>query len=176
MERHDALVADAPAGRDPLRLNPGGRAFFMEPASPFHQALTLAMADIVAMLWLMRQMIDRAGSIEGFFLEGYDPDADDIADALDSFSTRAMALDLKAAYGRVPKRPGVCYFFPRPSGGSGCKRLNATSDSRYATAACSSHSRTVTTVFPRYGSADRSAERHCCRSSSRKPSIPIRHR
>src|SRR6476469_1930653 len=42
-------------------------------------------ADIVAMLWLLRQMMDRAGSVEGFFLEGYDPDADDIADALDSF-------------------------------------------------------------------------------------------
>jgi uncharacterized protein (TIGR02757 family) len=81
-------------------------------------------ADIVAMLWLLRQMIDRAGSVEGFFLEGYDADADDIVDALDSFSTRAMALDLKAAYGRVPKRPGVCYFFPRPSAGSACKRLN----------------------------------------------------
>jgi uncharacterized protein (TIGR02757 family) len=81
-------------------------------------------ADIVAMLWLLRQMIDRAGSVEGFFLEGYDAGADDIADALDSFSTRAMALDLKAAYGRVPKRPGVCYFFPRPSAGSACKRLN----------------------------------------------------
>ena len=81
-------------------------------------------ADIVAMLWLLRQMLDRAGSVEGFFLEGYDAGAADIADALDSFSTRAMALDLKAAYGRVPKRPGVCYFFPRPSGGSGCKRLN----------------------------------------------------
>ena len=80
--------------------------------------------DIVAMLWLLRQMIDRSGSVEGFFLEGYDPAADDIADALDSFSTRAMALDLKAAYGRIPKRPGVCYFFPRPSAGSGCKRLN----------------------------------------------------
>jgi uncharacterized protein (TIGR02757 family) len=24
----------------------------------------------------------------------------------------------------VPKRPGVCYFFPRPSSGSACKRLN----------------------------------------------------
>jgi uncharacterized protein (TIGR02757 family) len=24
----------------------------------------------------------------------------------------------------VPKRPGVCYFFPRPSAGSACKRLN----------------------------------------------------
>jgi uncharacterized protein (TIGR02757 family) len=81
-------------------------------------------ADIVAMLWLLRQMIDRSGSVEGFFLEGYDAGADDIADALDSFSTRAMALDLKAAYGRVPARPGVCYFFPRPSAGSACKRLN----------------------------------------------------
>jgi uncharacterized protein (TIGR02757 family) len=27
-------------------------------------------------------------------------------------------------YGRVPRRPGVCYFFPRPSSGSACKRLN----------------------------------------------------
>ena len=81
-------------------------------------------ADIVAMLWLLRQMVDRAGSVEGFFLEGYDAGADDIAGALDSFSTRAMALDLKGAYGRVPKRPGVCYFFPRPSAGSACKRLN----------------------------------------------------
>jgi uncharacterized protein (TIGR02757 family) len=81
-------------------------------------------ADIVAMLWLLRQMIDRSGSVEGFFLEGYDAGADDIAGALDSFSTRAMALDLKAAYGRVPARPGVCYFFPRPSAGSACKRLN----------------------------------------------------
>jgi uncharacterized protein (TIGR02757 family) len=81
-------------------------------------------ADIVAMLWVLRQMVDRAGSVEGFFLEGYDAGTEDIAGALDSFSTRAMALDLKGAYGRVPKRPGVGYFFPRPSAGSGCKRLN----------------------------------------------------
>jgi uncharacterized protein (TIGR02757 family) len=81
--------------------------------------------DIVALLWLLRQMIDRSGSIERFFLEGYDPGAEDIGDALDSFSRRALALDLKAAYGRrVPARAGVCYFFPRPSAGSGCKRLN----------------------------------------------------
>jgi uncharacterized protein (TIGR02757 family) len=35
-----------------------------------------------------------------------------------------MALDIRRAYQRVPKRPGVCYFFPRPSKGSACKRLN----------------------------------------------------
>lgn len=81
--------------------------------------------DIVALLWILRQMIDRSGSIEAFFLEGYDPLSVDLGDALDSFSRRAMALDVKTVYGRrAPKRTGVCYFFPRPSAGSGCKRLN----------------------------------------------------
>jgi uncharacterized protein (TIGR02757 family) len=82
-------------------------------------------ADLVALVWVMKQMIDRAGSIEGFFLEGYDPAVPDLEQAIDSFSTRALALDLTAAYGgTLPTRPGVCYFFPRPSAGSACKRLN----------------------------------------------------
>src|SRR6185436_4101508 len=74
--------------------------------------------DLIALLWVIRQMLDRSGTIEGFFLEGYDEGAADIATALDSFSGRAMALDLTAAYGRVPKRAGVSYFFPSPSKGS----------------------------------------------------------
>jgi uncharacterized protein (TIGR02757 family) len=82
-------------------------------------------ADVIALLWILRQMLDRAGSIEAYFLEGYDPAAVDLGDALDSFSRRAMALDVRRVYGRrAPARTGVCYFFPRPSGGSGCKRLN----------------------------------------------------
>ena len=53
------------------------------------------------------------------------PTAEDVGPALDSFSRRALALDLTAAYGRrIPKRAGVGYFFPRPSAGSACKRLN----------------------------------------------------
>jgi uncharacterized protein (TIGR02757 family) len=80
--------------------------------------------DLVALVWIIRQMLDRSGSIEGFFLEGYDASAPDLSGALDSFSARAMALDLKAAYGKVPRRPGVGYFFPSPSKGSACKRLN----------------------------------------------------
>ena len=80
--------------------------------------------DLVALVWLLHQMIDQSGSLEGFFAEGYSENASDIGDALDSFSTRALALDLRTAYGRVPRAPGVCYFFPRPSRGSGCKRLN----------------------------------------------------
>ena len=80
--------------------------------------------DLVALLWIARQMIDRSGSIEGFFLEGYDPAADDVESAIESFSTRAMALDLKSVYGQTRRRTGVCYFFPRPSTGSACKRMN----------------------------------------------------
>ena len=80
--------------------------------------------DLVALLWILRQMLERSGSIEAFFVEGDDPSAVDVSGALDSFSRRALSLDLERAYGRMPKRPGVCYFFPRPSAGSACKRLN----------------------------------------------------
>jgi uncharacterized protein (TIGR02757 family) len=80
--------------------------------------------DLAALLWILRQMVDRTGSIEGFFLEGLAEGAVDVGAALDSFSTRALALDLRRVYGRMPSRPGVCYFFPRPSAGSACKRLN----------------------------------------------------
>jgi uncharacterized protein (TIGR02757 family) len=80
--------------------------------------------DIAALLWVLRQMLERAGSIEAFFVAGDADGAPDVSAALDSFSTRALALDIRRAYGRVPKRPGVCYFFPRPSAGSACKRLN----------------------------------------------------
>jgi uncharacterized protein (TIGR02757 family) len=80
--------------------------------------------DLAALLWVMRQMFDRAGSIEGFFAEGDDASSEDVSGAIDSFAKRALALDLARVYGRVPKRAGVCYFFPRPSAGSACKRLN----------------------------------------------------
>ena len=80
--------------------------------------------DLMALLWVLRQMLESHGSIEAFFAEGYTDEHEDVGPALDSFSTRALALDLKRAYGRVPKRAGVCYFFPRPSAGSACKRLN----------------------------------------------------
>jgi uncharacterized protein (TIGR02757 family) len=68
-------------------------------------------------------MLGTSGSLEAFFLES-DPGGEDVGEALDRFSRRALAFDVRAAYGRVPERPGVCYFFPRPSAGSACKRLN----------------------------------------------------
>ena len=81
-------------------------------------------ADLVALMLILQRMLREAGSIERFFLLGDDPDAPDVGVALDSFSRRALATDVHPAYRRMPKRPGVCYFFPRPSAGSACKRLN----------------------------------------------------
>jgi uncharacterized protein (TIGR02757 family) len=80
--------------------------------------------DLVALLLVLQRMLREAGSIERFFVAGDDAATPDIGPALDAFSTRALDIDLRPAYGRVPKRPGVCYFFPRPSAGSACKRLN----------------------------------------------------
>ena len=80
--------------------------------------------DIAALLWVLRLMLEQSGSIERFFAEGLDADAEDVGAALDHFSTRALGFDVRPAYGRRPRKPGVCYFFPRPSTGSACKRLN----------------------------------------------------
>lgn len=81
-------------------------------------------ADLAALVVILQRMLRESGSIEQFFVADDDASAPDISAALDSFSRRAMQADLRPAYGRVPPRPGVCYFFPRPSAGSACKRLN----------------------------------------------------
>ena len=80
--------------------------------------------DLVALVWILRRMLEMSGSIEAFFLEGYRKEAEDIASALDSFCARALAIDLDSIYAHCSRRRGVDYFFPKPSAGSGCKRLN----------------------------------------------------
>ena len=103
------------------------RAF--DPAAPHPELRAMVHrwtrgVDLAALLWLLRQMLDESGSLERFFVLGMRPDDVDVGAALDDFSRRALALDVRQVYGRVPRRPGVCYFFPRPSAGSACKRLN----------------------------------------------------
>jgi uncharacterized protein (TIGR02757 family) len=80
--------------------------------------------DFVALVWILRVLVEEFGSLERAFAADLDPGADDVGDALEQFSARARAVDLRPAYRRVPARPGVCYFFARPSTGAACKRLN----------------------------------------------------
>ena len=79
--------------------------------------------DLAALVIILQRMLQK-GSIEAFFLEGYDSGAPDLSAAIESFSSRALQTDLRPAYGNRKPRPGVAYFFSRPSCGGACKRLN----------------------------------------------------
>jgi uncharacterized protein (TIGR02757 family) len=81
-------------------------------------------ADLVSLIRTLQQVLERSGSLEQFFLEGHVSGDVDVGGALDSFSDRALALAGASSTRRTRSAPGVCYFFPRPSAGSGCKRLN----------------------------------------------------
>jgi uncharacterized protein (TIGR02757 family) len=82
--------------------------------------------DVACLLGFIRQMRASHGSIEAFFAEGLSPGDADVGPALASFSRRALVLDHGGLYRgrRLPARAGVRYFFPSPTGGSACKRLN----------------------------------------------------
>ena len=80
--------------------------------------------DLIALLWILRRMLAKAGSIERFFLEGHAASASDVGPALNRFAMRARAIDLDTIYGDHDGRRWVTYFFPRPAAGSACKRLN----------------------------------------------------
>ncbi|HUG52933.1 MAG TPA: TIGR02757 family protein [Vicinamibacteria bacterium] len=82
--------------------------------------------DVACLLHFVRQMRAAAGSIEAFFLAGHARGAVEVADALESFAARTLALDHGGLYGRgeLPGTAGVRFFFPSPRHGSACKRLN----------------------------------------------------
>jgi uncharacterized protein (TIGR02757 family) len=81
-------------------------------------------ADLAALVLVLQHMLRTAGSIEAFLVETAPAGAEDVGPALDAFSARACDMDVSAVYGSQPARAGVRYFFPRPSAGSACKRLN----------------------------------------------------
>lgn len=80
--------------------------------------------DFVALIWILRQLLEEHGSLEQACAHGVGSDAPDVGDALERFSSAARNVSLRPAYGRVPASPGVYYFFTRPSSGSACKRMN----------------------------------------------------
>jgi len=75
--------------------------------------------DLVQLVLALRRMLEEAGSVEAFFLAGHDGAAPDVGPAIESSSRRALAL-----VGPCARPTGVPYFFPRPSTGSACKRMN----------------------------------------------------
>jgi uncharacterized protein (TIGR02757 family) len=102
------------------------RAYTPERASAFDAIghRWIRSRDLAALAWQLHLMLRDHGSLEGFFAAGHSRDHVTVESGLESFSTRAMALDLTPIYGRRRPKPGVAYFFSRPSSGGACKRLN----------------------------------------------------
>ena len=80
--------------------------------------------DLAGLILILRDLLAADGSLERAFARDLNPQAADVQDALEGFSSRARAIDLRPVYGRAKQNPGAHYFFSRPSTGSACKRLN----------------------------------------------------
>ncbi|MBE9529403.1 MAG: TIGR02757 family protein [Proteobacteria bacterium] len=92
--------------------------------------------DVACLIYFIRQMMEESGSIGEYFLKGYNTDdsrgdggtgtGSPVKRALDTFTRSVLSLESAPVYGqkRLGKHAGVRYFFPAPSNGSACKRLN----------------------------------------------------
>jgi uncharacterized protein (TIGR02757 family) len=81
--------------------------------------------DLVALMWILRQLLERHGSLERAVAAGLSPGDADVGPAIERLAAEVRAIDLGPAYGHpVPANPGVHYFFSKPSTGGACKRLN----------------------------------------------------
>ncbi len=81
--------------------------------------------DLCALLYAIRLMIADAGSIEKFFKKGFDPDSNDVSEALTNFSSAVLAFDYTPVFrsSMPPKDSYFNFLFPSPESGSACKRL-----------------------------------------------------
>ena len=82
--------------------------------------------DLGVLFWIIRRALEDYGSLEAALVAGLAPDDSDVGPALDSFCRILMGFGHEQFYprGELTRRNGVRFFFPNPSEGSACKRLN----------------------------------------------------
>jgi uncharacterized protein (TIGR02757 family) len=78
--------------------------------------------DISDLLMLLKKVLSRYGSIQEFFVQGYNPGDRNVIAALSNFCDLLLDMYAKTHNGHVPR--GLSYLLPRPAAGSACKRLN----------------------------------------------------
>lgn len=81
--------------------------------------------DLCALLYAIRLMIESSGSIEYFFNKGFDPDKDDLSEAMSIFSKSILSFDYTPVFGTAlpPQGSYFRFLFPSPDNRSTCKRL-----------------------------------------------------
>jgi len=74
------------------------------------------------LLELLRDVFRQYGSLQKFFVQGYEPSDKNIIPALSKFCDSLLNIYAKTHNGRVSR--SLNYLLPRPASGSACKRLN----------------------------------------------------
>ena len=82
--------------------------------------------DLCALFSALQQMVRRSGSIQSFFLQGYDASDSDVSNSLNHYTAAVLALDYAAVFGSesIPRDSCFPFLFPAPASGSACKRLS----------------------------------------------------
>lgn len=81
-------------------------------------------ADIACLLYMMREVVRKHGSVGALFAQGVRQEDEDVGPALDRFIGRILAIDTTPIYGSNRRPYGLSQFLSAPSKGSACKRLN----------------------------------------------------
>lgn len=82
-------------------------------------------ADLCALLYAIRLIIDDSGSIENFFKKGISTENRDSSKGLETFAAAVLNFDYTPVFGsRTPPEDSYfAFLFPSPASGSACKRL-----------------------------------------------------
>ncbi len=83
-------------------------------------------ADILALLYGIKQTLLRHGSLQTLFLSAYTSEQENVGTALSGFVEGFLDFDAAPLFGRpaIPSDSTFRFLFPSPQRGSACKRLN----------------------------------------------------
>ncbi|MBI3592056.1 MAG: TIGR02757 family protein [Nitrospirae bacterium] len=80
--------------------------------------------DIICLFLALAEVFKKYGSIESAFKRRYTDSDLNIGNGLTGLIDMLLRIDTSAVYGRDMKSNGFLQFFPSPSKGSACKRMN----------------------------------------------------
>ncbi len=81
--------------------------------------------DLVALLLAIRLMIEHSGSVNDFFLNFHEAQAENVTSSLGKYVAAVLSLDYQQVFGqsKIPDDSYFPFLFPSPASGSACKRL-----------------------------------------------------
>ncbi len=80
--------------------------------------------DIIGLIYVLSKALKKNGSLEAIFKQHYKESDSSIETGLAGLIDTLLGIDTAAVYGDSAKRGGLHQFFPSPSRGSACKRMN----------------------------------------------------